>query len=225
MKHIRQKHNISSFSSLRLNYWGIPKCANTTLKYALLRAENPNLVERMESKKRNKNTNVDGNPNRGWVHQKCQYITPQEAQHNGHKNFTALRDPVQRACSMYQNGLSRPERVTASGSDQFKRDITALFKKYRNRPSMLDFLDVIKQYSDNQRNIHYRSQKSYCLINKIIKLDVALLSSTAHLVHPKLIIDIKLNESKDKPTPSVEVLDRIHKVFAADFDLWNQCIS
>jgi len=225
VRHIRQAYNISQFPKLQVNYWGIPKCANTTLKYILLRTENPTLVEQFDRKKENRAVNIDGNPNRGWVHQKCHYITPVQASQNGFTNFTALRDPVQRAYSMHGNSLSRPARVSASGSNAFKQTITRLFQKHQNRPSLIEFLKIVGQFSDEDRNIHYRSQKSYCLVDDIIKLDVEMLSSTIQHVHPSLVVDVRLNVSTKHPTPDSATLQQIHEVFSEDFKIWNECIK
>ena len=178
---IQQKYNISTFAKLQLNYWGIAKCGNTTVKYILLRASNPELFKRFDKD----TVNMYNKRHQGWVHQKCIYITPKEAKLNNFKNFTVLRDPVQRVYSMYSNGLIRPERVAASGSEKFKKDARKMFVNYK--PSMFEFLDLLEHYPDQDRNIHYRSQKSFCLFDDIIKLDIERLSSTIHKIHPSLI--------------------------------------
>ena len=34
---LKLKYNISKWADLKINFWGIPKCGNTSVKYALLK--------------------------------------------------------------------------------------------------------------------------------------------------------------------------------------------
>lgn len=213
--HVQHTYNISTFKKLKLNYWGIRKCANTTMKYILLRAENPKIVEQIEKRDKN-NVNAHGNPHRGWVHNRCVYITPVQAKENGFKNFTVLRDPIQRVCSMYNNCLQRPDRAVASGSDQFKDDM----KVFLQNPTIMGFLDVLEKYPDEERNIHYRSQKSHCLIENIIKLKLDTLALTIHSIHPSLNVDIKLNASEEDIKIEPLIKERIYQIFNEDHRLY-----
>lgn len=220
-QHIQHAYNISTFKHLELNYWGIRKCANTTIKYVLLRAEKPDKVKTLENNKRFNLLNAHGKPHRNWVHENCNYITPEKASQNGFKNFTVLRDPVERVYSMYNNILERPERAYASGSNQFKKDIKLFVKK----PNMSSFLDILEQYPDKDRNIHYRSQKSHCLIENIVKVHMSRLSTTIQQIHPSLVVDVTLNASGKHLKPDTHTLERIHQVYKEDFELLKECIS
>lgn len=211
---IQQTYNISTFKNLKLNYWGIRKCGHTSVKYILLQAEKPNIF-------RKHHKNAHGNPHEGWVHQACTYITPKQARQNTFKNFTVLRDPISRVQSMFNNLLKRPGKASASGSAQFKNDIHLLV----NSPNLniLSFLNLLEQYPDKDRNIHYRSQKSHCLFDDIIKINLSNISSTIQQIHPSLKANVQLNASEKKPTLPEHVIERIHEVFYEDFQLLEEC--
>lgn len=75
------------------NFWAIPKCGNTTIKYALLKKYQPDDLRRL-----------DGGAN-SWIHseQIVNFITPDEANTNGCINFTIVRDPIDRFRSLYSD--------------------------------------------------------------------------------------------------------------------------
>lgn len=220
---IRHRYNISTFDYLRINYWGIAKCGHSTLKVILYRADNPREYKHL--KNTNSSRNIHGNPIVKWIYNKCKYISPKDASKNGYMNFTVLRNPIQRACSMYNNAVHSPGRVDNSGSREFKKEANILFEQRKQTPTMLDFLNLIGRYPDKDRNRHYRSQKSYCLLNDIIKLNIETISSTIKLIHPSLVVDIQLNASGKHQPPDNKTLEKIHEIYTNDFNLWEQSIS
>lgn len=205
---VAHNYNIASFPTLRLNFWAIPRCGSTTIKHYLYRAENPQKFERLKNNKHTKH----------WVHGACKYITPDEAKKNNFKNFTILRNPVDRIYSMYA-ALDRLG-VNMQGGVQFQHDVR---KFWKDRNIML-FLELLAKHSDENRNIHFRSQASYCKLDSIIKLDLATVDSSIGSIHPAAKIDTHLNISKSKslpsPTKHEEVVKQVHDIFYEDFKIW-----
>lgn len=95
-KQYKLDYNISVWDEYQLNYWAIPKCANTAIKVALSR--------------------FDANPNKPgskvkWVHNpdNVNYVSRDMALNNGYKNFTVIRHPYDRVISLYKDfGIRRP---------------------------------------------------------------------------------------------------------------------
>jgi hypothetical protein len=216
---IRHEYNISTFEKLQINYWGVRKSGCTTMKYILLRGERPKFVERMD--KRGRGRNRHGYPNRGWVHNECRYISPTEAKENGFKNIIVLRDPVQRALSMYNGIETDPYTMLKSGSRQFKVEA----KKISKNININAFLDLLERFPDKDRNWHYRSQKSYCLFEDIIKLDIDNIQNTIHLINPNLVVNVVFNKSEKRESPSTHIVKRIHEIFKEDFELYDECLK
>jgi len=93
---LKAKYNITAWPNLRINFWGIPKCGNTSMKYALL-----------------VNSGIDGQKDEvmKWVHNHggAKYIDIQTARNNGFQNVTITRNPYDRFVSMYKDVLRRPK--------------------------------------------------------------------------------------------------------------------
>ncbi len=207
---VQLKYNIATFPNLQLNFWAIPKCGSTTIKTILLREDNPSLYNRCKN-----------NPHtRHWAHGNCKYITPEQTKQNGFKNFAVLRDPILRLYSMYK-ALDRLGD-NMQGGKHFKEDIKDFFK---NR-NVLDFVKLLGRHDDKERNIHFKSQKSYCIFDDIIKLDLSTISSTIQQIHPSLIVDIRLGITDIRPgtiapdEADEDIIGQIHQVFEEDFKLW-----
>ncbi len=208
---VQEKYNIATFSNLQLNFWAIPKCGSTTIKTILLREDSPSLYNRCKNDPHTQQ----------WAHGKCKYITPKQTKQKGFKNFAVLRDPIQRLYSMYKALDRLGENM--QGSVHFKRDIKDFFKN----PNVLDFVKLLGRHPDEERNIHFRSQKSYCIFDNIIKIDLSNISSTIHQIHPSLVVDINVNRSiiilpdTVAHTPE-DIIDQIHQVFEEDFKLYKE---
>ena len=130
----KHKFLITSYQDVKLNYWAIPKSANTTVKATLLQKKTKNPYKQQK-----------------WVHKPWNnpYIDDKEALSNGNINFTVTRHPYDRFVSLYKHfGLLEP----------FKElDIKP------NKIAFEDFLNfVITEFkNDNTCNYHARSQLSY----------------------------------------------------------------
>lgn len=93
---IKKKYNITQWGKYKLNYWAIPKCANTAVKTALSEIS---YNEKMKYSKFK------------WVHNpnNITYIDRKTAKENGYINFTIVRHPYDRFLSLYKDqGLRRP---------------------------------------------------------------------------------------------------------------------
>jgi len=93
---LKKEYNITQWNKYKLNYWAIPKCANTAIKTALA---NLNYKEKMIYSKVK------------WVHNtnNISYIDRNTALQNGYSNFTVTRHPYDRFISLYKDqGLRRP---------------------------------------------------------------------------------------------------------------------
>lgn len=95
-KRFKVEYNISVWDQYKLNYWAIPKCANTAIKVAL--------------------SGFDADPEKPgskvkWVHNpnNVKYVDQETALSNGYRNFTVIRHPYDRVISLYKDfGLRRP---------------------------------------------------------------------------------------------------------------------
>lgn len=90
------KYNISQWDQHKLNYWAIPKCANTAIKASLASVQHS--PKHTHSKLK-------------WVHNpdNVNYITQEAALQNGYLNFSVVKHPYERFISLYKDqGLRRP---------------------------------------------------------------------------------------------------------------------
>lgn len=129
-------YNITTWPDHGLNYWGIPKCGNTSIKYAL--------IGRKVDYYNASDTVV-------WVHniKSNEYITRNEALSNGRINVTVVRHPFDRVMSLYRDFVLRRPRHHNKGATNLE-----------------DFVyNVILDSEDSvETDIHYRSI-SYFIAN------------------------------------------------------------
>ena len=119
-----------------INFWALPKCGNTTIKYKLLELYNPQIINEYTS------DSVDE-----WVHsiKLMDYITPFDAISNGKYNFTFIRNPIDRFISMYKD-FSLTRKMKALHGDSINE-----FIRYLEN----ELLDEINA------NIHFRKQSYF----------------------------------------------------------------
>lgn len=84
-----------------INFWAIPKCGNTTIKYLMLERYGLAITEKLDDETYR------------WVHSesKMRYITPEEANSNGKVNFTFIRDKVDRFISLHKDFCIRRKEI------------------------------------------------------------------------------------------------------------------
>lgn len=150
---LKLKYNITAWPLRKVNYWGIPKCGNTAIKYALMK---PNIQR------------IVTNPNdaNDWIHSEglAEYITPEIAMSNGFVNFTVIRDPILRTISTYNDFFDKRK-------GRFHYDSSVI--------TFENFVDYLLKVDDSeQTDIHFRSQISFIrpciktiLIGKLERID------------------------------------------------------
>ena len=132
--------DISTYNNLKLNYWAITKCGNTTVKHHLYTLQNGKTFDVKKS------IHIHGRAG-------ITYIKPEYALSNGFTNFTVTRHPYDRLLSMYKDlVLSRPKRGKKAGIE----DVVTVD----------DLLEHIQSLPDKQRDVHFRSQ-SWFVPNKL----------------------------------------------------------
>lgn len=146
-----QRLNITNWDKLGVNYFGITKCANSTVKTHLYNLEN--------------NTNE----NRGigiHSHTFSNYITPDIALNNNNTNFTVTRNPYSRAISIYKWVKQyNPKHWIKNGINP---DWT-----------FMELLDYIQHQKTNNvlTEVHLKTQSSFLHNINMINLDMDLLDS------------------------------------------------
>lgn len=114
---LKLAQNISKWPEHKVNYWGITKCGNTSIKWSLLG----------ETKLDDHVINTDSH-NR-WVHRATQadYINSTHALSNGYVNFATVRNPYLRAESMWRDFcIKRPNLLPSYGNLSFAQFINKL---------------------------------------------------------------------------------------------------
>lgn len=83
------------------NFWAIPKCGNTTIKYLMLQKYGLAVTSDVNDEIYK------------WVHSesRMRYITPDEANSNGKYNFTFVRNKVDRFVSLYKDFCIRRKDI------------------------------------------------------------------------------------------------------------------
>jgi hypothetical protein len=179
---------------MKLNYWGIPKSGNTSLKICLLKSTD-------------KRISRTGDIYQAWAHSEdnIKYITKEEAIENGYLNFTVVRDPYTRFESMLKDIKRR----------------NGQFFKGKKIETIEDFFNYLEKTEDNKRNVHFRSQ-SYFITkdNKLALENVFKLENTEEIEH---FINLKLEKynsifSNITQFTGIEK-ERIYKIYKNDFKI------
>lgn len=136
-------YNISTWEKLGVNFWGIPKAGNTSIKY-LLHYTSGNPMQPDDDKNQ-------------WVHhiKNTSYITPEQALENGHKNIAVTRNPYERFASMWKDVKRRKRLFGLTTCDTIE-----------------DFIKMLEETPDEKRNVHFRSQCYFLKIDNIECIDI-----------------------------------------------------
>jgi hypothetical protein len=199
MSTIKLKYNISCWNSLGLNYWGVTKCGNTSIKHSLILSSNLSSLHHKDDK----------HGTDSWVHDEknVSYIDIKTALSNGNTNFTVVRNPYDRFISMYKDTQRRPNHF---------------FRKYKNTriSSVDDLLSFIERFADHDREIHFRSQcyfleANYNILPTVI-FDVEDAESIEKFLNTKIErmnsinTQIQLNENQKQ---------KVFRIYQKDFKL------
>jgi hypothetical protein len=183
--------NITAWPRLGLNYWGITKCANTTVKTHLYELEhNTQVIE-------SKHIRIHG-------YQEINYVTYAEAMSNGLLNFAVTRHPYDRFMSMYNDIiLSRPKRAAKAG--------------VKNVSTVNELLNYLEESNLSTVDVHFRTQSSFVPTTNILLIDVTLLRHWPLAIPP---ITKRRHTSKVKTLSKLNEFQktRIYKLYQEDFD-------
>lgn len=195
---IKIKYNISQWDSLKLNYWGITKAGNTSMKYALLEKCNKKLEA------------VDKST--VWVHSMkiANYIDRKTAHSNGYKNFSITRNPYDRTLSMYKDFKKRKSTIYSGIAKKF--DIN----------SFDDFLEFLLSREVDKINIHFKSQSYFISENGKILVDTFIDINEVEKINKLFDINIPhINKIPAKMQLTNEQCKKINTIYAKDFKLFN----
>lgn len=184
--------NISYWPKLGVNYWGITKCANSTVKTHLYELEYQKEFEFTKETKIHSSSLIN-------------YITEDEALRNNLKNFTVTRNPYDRFSSIYRYMiLSRPKRGAKAGL---------------NKDMSIDgLLSFIENTLDNERDVHLKTQCSFITTNDIIIIDSKRISDDwpFDFLAPSGFKNKSSNQEKIIFTTNQK--NRIWKLYKEDFE-------
>ena len=191
-----KKYNISKWDNCKVNYWGIPKCGNTSIKFALHECEG----------------NKGNHPAAGvsqWVHHHniTKYIDKSQAVNNGYINFTVTRNPYDRALSMWKDFQKRN-----------KIYLTILSDAAKNIKTLDEFLLYLDSQKDSQRNEHFRTQTSFIIDNgKLIPEFIFDINDTSS-INTKFNINVPhINKIEQTIKLTKNHMDLIYKIYKSDF--------
>jgi len=199
LKKVKGKHNITAWDNYKLNYWAIPKCANTAIKACL--AGKPSNNEYSREK---------------WVHNptNLNYITDKQAFKNGYTNFSVIRHPYERFISLFKDhGMQRPFKKIFNEKNQHMVGnldyfINAVFEKYP---------------TDHGCDAHVRSLSFYLVKDNKVRIDNVLLITDAANFLNKYNVTLK-QINKTDPSISVTLNDKhkemIYERYKQDFEIF-----
>lgn len=183
--------NITVWPLLGVNFWGITKCANSTMKIHLYELENNAKFEAKKDTKIHKPIYVN-------------YISEEEALQNNLTNFTITRNPYDRFVSIYRDMVkSRPRRGRQAGLSS---------------DSNIDqVLSLISEIPNNERDVHLRTQYSFIPYTQITKIDVKDILSKWPLDFPAP----NFIKNKSSYTDSIQLTEeqrkKVYEIYKEDF--------
>jgi hypothetical protein len=191
---LKIKYNISQWDKLKINYWGIPKSGNTSVKYALLKTCNKSIQ------------NIDDTSI--WVHENnlAVYIDQITAAKNGYTNITVTRNPYERAISMYKDTIRRKDTIFAT------------HHKNHNISSFDSFLDILINQPDDKRNLHFKTQTYFITKDSKLLVDEVYDLNDIPKINKRLGISIPhINNINGEIELTGEQIKKINIIYEADF--------
>lgn len=124
-------YNISTWDKIGLNFWGVPKAGNTSIKYLLHQVSGNDILESDDKTQ--------------WVHNHefTTYISPNQAIDNGFANIAVTRNPYKRFISMWKDVERRGPEFAVSCK------------------TVDEFLFYLENTLDKKRNVHFRTQRYF----------------------------------------------------------------
>lgn len=188
-----KERNITVWPDLRLNFWGITKCGNSSVKNHLYSLQN-------ESADFDKDVNINSS-------KYVKYISMHEALNNGYDNFTVVRNPYDRFKSMY--------------SDLFHKRPARGIKAGINVDWNVDqFLDFLESKKENELDVHFLKQSTFInpsLMQYIVKLE-DMSSWDLSIPPPK----VRSHQSgSNELTLTSEQKNRVYFIYKKDFEVFS----
>jgi len=192
---LKLDYNITQWDDYKVNYWGIPKCGNTSIKFMLM----------------NKDKNLDYyNPN-DWIHaeKEAKYIDRKTALSNGYFNFTIMRNPYDRVLSMYKDfAIKRKGKIRISTDSLF---------------SFVNDLTRFGDHKGSE--IHFRSQsyfiyEDYLLVDKIYHLEDTeyMVDNLSSICNYEFTLQ-KIHYTKEELNLNQDLKDIISFKYKKDFEI------
>ena len=188
-------YNITQWESLGVNYWGITKAANSTIKSHLLKASGFSQNEWLDTVKVNKESLAD-------------YITPEQAHNNSLLNFTVIRHPLGRAVSVYKDlVMSRPERSVSAGLSE---DMT-----------LDDYFDFLSSTDDDSCDVHMKSISWFIKsdLQFVFKLENKFLDWRFNFAEaPNVVVNKSASTTLDLKRNHIKIVEQRYKEDFTRFD-------
>lgn len=173
------RYNITSFPALRTNFWGVTKSANLSIKKAL------------------------------GLHGEGEYISHVDALRTGYYNFSVIREPVDRFCSMYKYNLMRPELCYL----EHCLDVDPL-------------LDLIEGTADKDRNVHFRSQRYFVAPKGILTPELFLLEHDLAEIEERFNVSVDVTNNIDMEIHlSDSQIARVKNIYSEDIKMYNRVLG
>jgi hypothetical protein len=188
---IKLTYNITEWPDI--NYWGITKAGNTSIKFALIE---------LHKKKSIKNSNLY----KTWVHSEHNgtYISKDQALTNGKINFTVIRNPYTRFESMWKDIKRRPDQ----------------FFKNKRIDTLEEFFDYLERTEDEKRNVHFRSQSYFISDGVKILPDHVFDIEDKESINKFLNIKLEKHNSINSPVKFTDnQISRIYSIYEKDFKI------
>jgi hypothetical protein len=193
------KYNISCWDALKLNYWGITKCGNTSIKHSLIMASNTVILEQKPDK----------HGANSWVHSEKNvlYISSEAALSNGNINFTVTRHPYDRFISMYKDTQRRHNHF---------------FRKHKDLrvSSINDLITFVENIPDDRREVHFRSQCYYITEKDHILPSIVFDINDTERIENTLRTKVeKMNSINTQIHLNEEQKQKVFRIYQKDFEL------
>jgi len=182
--------NITQWNNLKVNYWGITKCANSTIKTHLWELENK------QQYVSTKDISIHGVDN-------LVRLTSKEALQSSNINFTVVRNPYSRFTSQYRDLVLSRKKV---GRRAHIEDMTI--------NQVLDFLITT---CDNQRDVHLKSQCAFVNHNTVKVIHLENLDKEWFFDFPPPSFKKNITPNQEKIVLTKEQKDCIYRIYENDF--------
>jgi hypothetical protein len=181
--------NISTWPTIGYNFWGITKCASTTVKTHLYEVVTGDVY------KETKHTRIHG---------VVDYVTPEQALNNGLLNFAIVRQPEDRFFSMYNDlVLSRPKRGRKAGIEE--------------NLSVDQFISFLETQDLHNCDVHFRTQSSFIPKTGLLIIDVKYLENWP-LTIPPVRMRKHTSKVKTIAILTQEQKDRVYNLYQEDYE-------